>query len=146
MRSLLTPLGWLYGGATALRNRAFDAGVLSTHALALPSISVGNLTVGGKPIQDVLEMKGHDEVITEILRMGKGDARLSEARICKIHRGIMHEEDESKRDRIGNWKTEPNYLYNYKNLLNDYRRQLLFYTNGLQINFNNKCLISCKTT
>ena len=47
MRSLLTPLGWLYGGATALRNRAFDAGVLSTHALALPSISVGNLTVGG---------------------------------------------------------------------------------------------------
>ena len=47
MRSLLTPLGWLYGGATALRNRAFDAGVLSSHALALPSISVGNLAVGG---------------------------------------------------------------------------------------------------
>ena len=47
MRTLLTPIGWLYGGVTTLRNRAFDAGMLSSHALALPSISVGNLTVGG---------------------------------------------------------------------------------------------------
>lgn len=47
MRTLLTPLGWLYGGAVALRNRAFDAGILPSHELALPSISVGNLTVGG---------------------------------------------------------------------------------------------------
>lgn len=79
------------------------------------SVMVGNLTVGGKPIKDVLEMKGHDEVIMEILKIGKGEMRLSEQRIKEIHRGIMHEEDESKRPKIGVWKTEPNYIYNYKN-------------------------------
>lgn len=47
MRALLAPFGWVYGGAVALRNRAFDVGLLRSHALALPSISVGNLTVGG---------------------------------------------------------------------------------------------------
>ncbi len=47
MRALLTPLGWLYGGVVSLRNKAFDAGVLASQELALPSISVGNLTVGG---------------------------------------------------------------------------------------------------
>lgn len=79
------------------------------------SVMVGNLTVGGKPIKDVLEMKGHDEVIMEILKIRKGELRLSEQRIKEIHRGIMHEEDESKRPKIGMWKTEPNYIYNYKN-------------------------------
>lgn len=79
------------------------------------SVMVGNLTVGGKPIKDVLEMKGHDEVINDILRIGKGEARISEARIREIHKGIMHEEDEAKKKKIGGWKTEPNYIYNYKN-------------------------------
>ena len=78
------------------------------------SVMVGNLTVGGKPIKDVLEMKGHDEVIAEILRIGKGEVRLSEARIRELHKGIMHEEDEAKKKKIGIWKTEPNYIYNYK--------------------------------
>lgn len=79
------------------------------------SVMVGNLTVGGKPIKDVLEMKGHDEVIKDVLRIGKGEARISEARIRDIHKGIMHEEDEAKKKKIGVWKTEPNYIYNYKN-------------------------------
>lgn len=78
------------------------------------SVMVGNLTVGGKPIKDVLEMKGHDDVVQEILKIGKGQLRLSESRIKEIHRGIMHEEDESKRLKIGAWKTEPNYILNYK--------------------------------
>jgi tetraacyldisaccharide 4'-kinase len=47
MRALLTPVGWLYGGVMSLRNRAFDTGLLPSKTLALPSISVGNLTVGG---------------------------------------------------------------------------------------------------
>jgi Fic family protein len=78
------------------------------------SVMVGNLTVGGKPLKDVLEMKGHDEIISEILRVGKGEARLSEARIRQIHQAIMHEEDPEKRRQIGVWKTMPNYLYNYQ--------------------------------
>ncbi len=79
------------------------------------SVMVGNLTVGGKPIKDVLEMKGHDEVIAEILKIGKGEVRLSEKRIKDIHNGIMHEEDAEKKKNIGKWKTEPNYIFNYKN-------------------------------
>ncbi|MCE9602440.1 MAG: tetraacyldisaccharide 4'-kinase [Gemmatimonadetes bacterium] len=43
----LAPLSWLFGAATALRNRAYDRGVLTARPLGLPAISVGNLTVGG---------------------------------------------------------------------------------------------------
>ena len=79
------------------------------------SVMVGNLTVGGKPIKDVLEMKGHNDVIEEILKVGRGQARLSEKRICDIHKGIMHEEDKNESTKIGKWKEKPNYLINYKN-------------------------------
>ncbi len=78
------------------------------------SVMVGNLTVSGKPIKDVQEMIGHDRLISEILKIGKGDIRISEARIRDIHKGIMNEEDETKKSKIGVWKTEPNYIYNYK--------------------------------
>jgi Fic family protein len=78
------------------------------------SVMVGNLTVGGKPIKDVQEMIGHDKLISEIIRIGKGEVRLSEKRIADIHKAIMHEEDEAKKKKIGIWKTEPNYIYNYK--------------------------------
>jgi Fic family protein len=79
------------------------------------SVMVGNITVGGKPIKDVLEIKGHDEVISEILKIGKGELHISEKRIKDIHRGIMHEEDPEKKNLIGTWKRQINYLYNYKN-------------------------------
>ncbi len=78
------------------------------------SVMVGNITVEGKPIQDVLEMKGHDDVISDILKMGKGELNISERRIKDIHKGIVHEEDAGKAKLIGQWKTTPNYLYNYK--------------------------------
>jgi len=78
------------------------------------SVMVGNLTVGGKPIKDVLEMRGHDIVVSDILKVGKGEVRLSEARIKDIHRGIMHEDDPEKQKKIGVWKPEPNYMFNYK--------------------------------
>jgi Fic family protein len=79
------------------------------------SVMVGNITVEGKPIKDVLEMKGHDEVITKIIQMGKGELNISEGRIKEIHKGIMHEEDPEKKKEIGVWKKNNNYLYNYKN-------------------------------
>jgi tetraacyldisaccharide 4'-kinase len=47
MRAALTPASWLYGAAVALRNRGYDGGLFSTHELGLPTISIGNLTVGG---------------------------------------------------------------------------------------------------
>lgn len=78
------------------------------------SVMVGNVTIGGKPIKDVLEVKGHDEVISSILRIGKGELRLSEARIKEIHKGIMHEDDPELKKQIGIWKTHTNYIINYR--------------------------------
>lgn len=47
LRSALMPASWLYGAVVAARNRAYDTGLLSSHDLGLPTVSVGNLTVGG---------------------------------------------------------------------------------------------------
>ncbi len=47
MRGILVILSWLYGVVMATRNRLYDTGVLRTHRVALPVVSVGNLTVGG---------------------------------------------------------------------------------------------------
>jgi tetraacyldisaccharide 4'-kinase len=46
-RLLLLPLGWLFAFAVALRNRAYDRGWLAARSGGLPTIGVGNLTVGG---------------------------------------------------------------------------------------------------
>jgi len=79
------------------------------------SVMIGNITVGGKPLKDVLEMKGHDEVVKQILGMGQGELNISEGRIREIHKLIMYEEAAEEQRKIGVWKTENNYLYNYKN-------------------------------
>jgi tetraacyldisaccharide 4'-kinase len=47
VKSLLLPFSAVYGCATALRNRAFDLGIFSSYRSKLPTISVGNLSVGG---------------------------------------------------------------------------------------------------
>ena len=78
------------------------------------SVMVGNITVGGKPYKDVAEMRGHDDVVQEILKIGKGEVRLSEKRVKEIHRSIMYEEDPKKRTEIGEWKSKDNYVLNYK--------------------------------
>ena len=39
----LNPYSWVM----AARNRAFDTGVLKSHEFAIPTICVGNITVGG---------------------------------------------------------------------------------------------------
>lgn len=44
---LLAPAAWLYRGGVAVRNALYDHGALASHSLGLPTISVGNLTVGG---------------------------------------------------------------------------------------------------
>lgn len=79
------------------------------------SVMTGNITVEGKPLKDILEIKGHDEVIADIIRTGKGELNISEKRIKQIHAGIMNEDDPVKKNMIGKWKTSSNYLYSYKN-------------------------------
>ncbi len=46
-RAALAPLAALFGAVVTARGRLYDAGLLGVHALPLPAISVGNLTVGG---------------------------------------------------------------------------------------------------
>jgi tetraacyldisaccharide 4'-kinase len=46
-RALLWPFALVYSGIVAARGALYDAGVLESVALALPSVSIGNLTVGG---------------------------------------------------------------------------------------------------
>lgn len=78
------------------------------------SVMINNITVSGKPLKDLLEIRGHDDVITEILQIGRGQKRLSETRIRDIHRAIIYEYDPRQREKIGKWKTEFNCLYNYR--------------------------------
>lgn len=46
-RSFLWPFSLLYGGITAIRNLAFNNGVLKSKSFKLPVIGVGNLSTGG---------------------------------------------------------------------------------------------------
>jgi tetraacyldisaccharide 4'-kinase len=43
----MNPLSSLYGIATAARNNLYDRGILKSHKLSRPVISVGNISVGG---------------------------------------------------------------------------------------------------
>lgn len=47
MRALLAPAERLFGLAVGARDLLYDAGVLPSHDVELPALSVGNLTVGG---------------------------------------------------------------------------------------------------
>src|SRR5471032_2745808 len=47
VRAALIPFSWVYAATVAARNAAYDRGWLRSHRLALPAISVGNLSVGG---------------------------------------------------------------------------------------------------
>ena len=46
-REALRPASWAYGGVVAVRNAAYDHAWFRSAELALPSVSIGNLTVGG---------------------------------------------------------------------------------------------------
>ena len=46
-RAALVPAAAVYAGVLAVRNMAFDRGWLLAHEVILPTVSVGNLTVGG---------------------------------------------------------------------------------------------------
>ena len=46
-RALLWPFAAVYAGVVAVRGALFNAGLVEQVRLALPSVSVGNLTVGG---------------------------------------------------------------------------------------------------
>ncbi len=73
------------------------------------SVMMAQLEIHGKPLRDVLEMRGHDEVIKNIQNIGRGDLRLTENRIKDIHKAIIFDTD----DLPGQFKNRDNYIYNY---------------------------------
>jgi Fic family protein len=78
------------------------------------SVMINNINVKDKPLKDIMEMQGHDKIITDILKIGQGNIRLSEARIIAIHKGIMFENNTDDINKIGTWKKDANYIINYK--------------------------------
>jgi len=85
-RVALMPASWAYGALVAARNSAYDRGWLRSHALALPAISIGNLTVGGTGktplsafIAQLLEERGMKPAV--VMRGYGGDEPLVHARL-----------------------------------------------------------------
>jgi hypothetical protein len=73
------------------------------------SVMMEQLEIHGKPLRDVMEMRGHDDVIKSIQKLGQGDLRLTENRIKDIHKAIIFDE----KDLPGRFKNRDNYIYNY---------------------------------
>jgi Fic family protein len=78
------------------------------------SVMIGNINVHNKPLKDIMEMKGHDEVVQMILKMGKGELNISEGRIRSLHKEIMYEEHPAEKAKLGEWKKQSNHVYNYR--------------------------------
>lgn len=74
------------------------------------SVMIGNISVNEKPLKDIREMKGHDEAMTEIMRIGRGEATISEKRILEIHKTILVEDDPELKKQVGKWKTIDNEI------------------------------------
>ncbi|MEW6510517.1 MAG: tetraacyldisaccharide 4'-kinase [Bacteroidota bacterium] len=72
MRRLLVPASWLYGMMVAVRNRAFDIGLLPATSAGVPVISVGNLTAGGTGKTPLV-----GEIVGRLLAKGKMPAVVS---------------------------------------------------------------------
>lgn len=66
MRTLLSPLAAAYGAGVALRNLAFDMGLLKVRRLPVPVIAVGNLMAGGT---------GKTPLVEWIVRILQGSGR-----------------------------------------------------------------------
>lgn len=79
------------------------------------SVMIGNIDVKDKPLKDIMEMNGHNKVVLDIQKIGKGELRISESRIKEIHKAIMYEESDSEKVmEIGKWKSKPNEIINYQ--------------------------------
>jgi Fic family protein len=75
---------------------------------------VDNIRVADKSLKEILEMQGHDKVMLDILKIGRGEFFISEKRIKEIHQSITYEIEPPKQILIGNWKTSANEIINSK--------------------------------
>lgn len=101
LRYILTPISWIYGGITSLRNMMFDYGVLPQEEFPVPIICIGNLTVGGTG------KTPHTEYIVGMLAMDHNIAVLSRGYKRKT-KGFLLANSNSTPDSIGD---EPLQMY-----------------------------------
>lgn len=91
MRPLLIPLSWLYGGAVALRNLAFDSGIFRQVDVGRPVISVGNLTAGGTgktPLVEIL-VRGLAARGTDVCILSRGYGRRTKGVVLVSDHGTL---------------------------------------------------------
>lgn len=98
---LLTPLSWLYGGITTLRNWLFDKNILSQESYDVPIVSIGNITVGGTG------KTPHVEYVVSMLSSMYNIAILSRGYKRKT-KGFLIANSKSTPDQIGD---EPLQMY-----------------------------------
>lgn len=101
IKYLLTPLSYLYGGVTWVRNKLFDSGILSEYSYDVPVVGVGNITVGGTG------KTPHVEYIVDMLSPSFRIAVLSRGYKRKTH-GFIIASATSTPEQIGD---EPMQIY-----------------------------------
>lgn len=74
LRHALFPLSWLYGTVVSARNWSYERGMFEQRSVGVPTVSVGNLTVGGS---------GKTPLVEYIARILLADGR----RVAVVSRG-----------------------------------------------------------
>jgi tetraacyldisaccharide 4'-kinase len=77
------PLSLVYGAVTRARSALYEAGVLATHSIAAPVISVGNITAGGT---------GKTPVVASLARVLAREG----SRVCVLTRGYGRADPKSR--------------------------------------------------
>ncbi|WP_154175307.1 tetraacyldisaccharide 4'-kinase [Larkinella terrae] len=98
---MLTPLNWLYGGITDVRNLLYDSSITKSLRPPIYTISVGNLTVGGTG------KTPHVDYLVDLLKKTAPTATLSRGYGRRTH-GFRIATDVDTADTIGD---EPLLLY-----------------------------------
>lgn len=97
------------------------------------SVMAGNITFGWKPIKDVMEMKGHDTIVLDILKSGRGELKISKKNIKDLHKVIFKKNRLKKPFLLASGKP-PNEIINYK------REKISFSLSGVVLELKTKRL------
>lgn len=101
LKYLLTPISWIYGCVTAVRNWMFDHHILPQEEFNVPIVSIGNIAVGGTG------KTPHTEYVVGLLAMDYNIAVLSRGYKRKT-KGFLIANSNSTPDSIGD---EPLQMY-----------------------------------
>lgn len=95
LRLILLPFSWIYGGVTAIRNWMYNKGILKSETIEIPSICVGNLSMGGTG-----KTPHVDYLVETCLNKGLKPAVLSRGYGRKT-KGIIEVQENSKAHEVG---------------------------------------------